>query len=58
MSKYLDFISDDKLLQVIENLYKTYIKSFSSKSLKDLKIRLKIIMDFNENEDKASIIFQ
>lgn len=42
MSQYIDFINDEKLLKAIENLYKTYIKSFSSKSLRELN---KNIMD-------------
>ncbi|MGD9569447.1 MAG: Eco47II family restriction endonuclease [Sedimentibacter sp.] len=42
MSKYLDFISDEKLLNAIENLYKTYDRSFLRKSLKELN---KNIMD-------------
>lgn len=42
MNTYLDFISDEKLLSAIDNLYKTYVRSFAEKTLNDLN---KNIMD-------------
>lgn len=42
MSRYLDFISDDKLIKAIKNLYATYVRSFSEKTFIQLN---KNIMD-------------
>lgn len=42
MGKYVDFIEDEKLFMAIKILYKTYVKSYASKTLKEMN---KNIMD-------------